>query len=350
MCINLVFILFLALKNLSADPFYQGVRSLGMGGAQVAITNDETSILTNPNGLGKLRNSFLTIIDPELTSGVGNIGELWGTAVLGSINPQTLYNKLNSTSEEPFHSRLQIFPSFVFPGAGLGMLARYDIRGYREASGNLSLKYTQDWAAVIGANYSFSGGIIKLGANARLVDRVFYEGSMPSTNLALSGNATEGLGLGVDFGLTVSVPVLYLPTVSAVLRDFSGTKYNLSKGMFSLNNGSYPQQTPQTIDIGLAIFPILEKNSRMTITAEYWDLLSNLSNAGFMDKFHAGFEFNFWDHYFLRAGMYQKYWTAGFEYALGTIQIQMATYGEKYTVNSREVEDRKYTLKFALRL
>jgi hypothetical protein len=35
--------------------FYNGIRGLGMGGAQVAVVNDETSLMINPAGLGKLR-------------------------------------------------------------------------------------------------------------------------------------------------------------------------------------------------------------------------------------------------------------------------------------------------------
>lgn len=339
-----------ATKSVFANPFYEGVRGLGMGGAQVAIANDETSVLTNPNGLGRLRDKFVTILDPELTGGVNNLDELWGTSVFGSTNPQTLYDKLNTTSEEPFHSRMQLFPSVVLPGFGLGVLAKYDVRGFREATGNLSLKYTQDWAAVMGFNTSFAGGVFKFGATGRLVDRVFYEGSMVPSNLNLSGQATEGLGLAVDLAVTLTAPIDYLPTLSAVLRDTTGTNYNLSNGMFALNNGSFPSMTPQTLDVAAALFPIVGKGTRLTITAEYWDVMNALSSASFMDKFHAGMEANFWDHYFVRAGMYQSNWTAGFEYALGTIQVQFATYGEKHTINITEVNDRKFTLKLALRL
>ena len=38
---------------------YNGVRSLGMGGASIAVVNDETALLLNPAALGKLS-------DPEI--------------------------------------------------------------------------------------------------------------------------------------------------------------------------------------------------------------------------------------------------------------------------------------------
>ena len=44
---------------------YNGVRPLGMGGAYVTTVNDETAIYSNPAGQGKVRDLFLTLIDPE---------------------------------------------------------------------------------------------------------------------------------------------------------------------------------------------------------------------------------------------------------------------------------------------
>ena len=38
--------------------FYEGVRGRGMGGAQIATVNDETALLVNPAGLGKLRDFY----------------------------------------------------------------------------------------------------------------------------------------------------------------------------------------------------------------------------------------------------------------------------------------------------
>src|SRR5688572_13421343 len=67
--------------------FYNGVRGLGMGGAQVAVVNDETALLVNPAGLGKLRDYFITIADPELDIGA-QAEEIAGTDILGMGNPQ----------------------------------------------------------------------------------------------------------------------------------------------------------------------------------------------------------------------------------------------------------------------
>src|SRR5882672_8924209 len=46
--------------------FYTGVRQAGMGGVVVATVDDETALLSNPAALGKLRNTFVTLFDPQV--------------------------------------------------------------------------------------------------------------------------------------------------------------------------------------------------------------------------------------------------------------------------------------------
>ena len=46
--------------------FYRGVRQMGMGGASIAVVNDETAPLSNPNGLGRLRDYFLLHLNYQL--------------------------------------------------------------------------------------------------------------------------------------------------------------------------------------------------------------------------------------------------------------------------------------------
>lgn len=51
--------------------FYRGIRYLGMGGSSVAVANDETALIVNPAALGRLRDFYGTIFDPEAEAGKG---------------------------------------------------------------------------------------------------------------------------------------------------------------------------------------------------------------------------------------------------------------------------------------
>ena len=68
-----------------------------------------------------------------------------------------------------------------------------------------------------------------------------------------------------------------------------------------------------------------------------------------MKRIHTGAELNLSDVFFVRAGMHQRYYTAGLEFATAFYQLQAATYGEEIGTVSEPREDRRYVLKFALR-
>jgi len=107
------------------------------------------------------------------------------------------------------------------------------------------------------------------------------------------------------------------------------------------------------VDVGIALFPISSKRTRVSWTAEYRDVLTASEEFDVYRRIHTGIELNIADALFLRAGMNQRYWTAGLEFAMANYQLQAATYGEEIgtatatTITPRE--DRRYTLKFAFR-
>ncbi len=75
--IKVLFVLFILfefeIQAQELHEFYNGARGLSMGGAAIAVTNDETALMVNPAALGKLRDSYRTIFDPEIDGGT-NVG------------------------------------------------------------------------------------------------------------------------------------------------------------------------------------------------------------------------------------------------------------------------------------
>jgi hypothetical protein len=68
-----------------------------------------------------------------------------------------------------------------------------------------------------------------------------------------------------------------------------------------------------------------------------------------MIYYHAGFEVNFSDFFFLRGGMNQGYWTAGVEFATRFFQLQASSYGQEVGTTSATIEDRRWVGSFAIR-
>lgn len=349
----LVFVSFVPkAKAAEIEEYYTGVRQLGMGGAYAAVVNDETAVLTNPAALAKVRDTTLTLVDPELTGSFKNTDVAKLSNVTKLFEIQELLDALKTNPGVHWNSKVQVFPSLIGTNYGVGLHGKYSYNAEVDPTGTIfRLDYVNDIAAAMGYSLPLFGGIIKIGAAARAVDRTEIRKDIPatSTGLTISNQASEGLGVAADVGLIITAPVQYLPSLAIVGRDLGNTSYNLSDGIFH-STTERPQVTPQTVDVGLALFPILANQSRLTFTAEYRDVLKAYKDeTDVMKRMHVGAELNSGDFFFLRAGMNQRYWTAGLEIAGPHLQFQVASYGEDIGSGSTAREDRRWVGKLVFR-
>ena len=322
-----------------------------MGNSYVGVVNDETAFLTNPAGLGKVRDFTLNLFNPQLEGSFGLTDAFNANNYQQATDAQGILDALNKTKGTPYHAKAQLFPSIVLPNFGVGALAKYQYDAYVDPiTDKYSLDYTADWAAAVGYNLRFFGGIVKLGVTARVVDRTEVHVSLPatSTNLNFSSLKREGMGVASDVGLIVTAPTAWLPSLSAVARDVGGTSYNLSPGMYGATTYR-PADTPSRIDAAFSVFPLLGKSTRATITVEAHDVMTIGDEPDQMKRVHAGFEINFSDFFFLRGGLNQRYWTGGVEFATRFFQLQAASYGEEVGTAAANVEDRRWVGSFAIR-
>ncbi len=331
--------------------FYNGIRALGMGGASIAVVNDETALLVNPAALGKLRDYFITIIDPEIAVSQ-QTEEIAGTDILKMIGPQSALEKALVNADKRMHLRSQLFPSIVVPNFGFGLFAKYEVNSEFESTANVfKYDYTNDYAGVFGFNFRLFSGMMKLGASARVVNRVEIrkEDIDPtSTGLSLKTLASEGLGIASDLGLVITAPVALLPSIAGVYRDVGRTSYTFRDGLL-INPANAPSSTAETIDVALSIHPIHGRQMRSTWTIEYRDVFTYGKETDQLRRTHAGVELNYADALFVRAGMNQRYWTAGLELAMFNYQFQAASYGEEVGTAAETREDRRYVVKFSFR-
>lgn len=332
--------------------FYNGVRQMGMGGAVIAVVNDETALLSNPAALGKLRDYFITIADPEVEGNL-NLEQLMGLEFYKGIDPQFTLDKLELNPGKRMHMKAQAFPSLIFPNFGVGLHAKYVADAeVSEDETAFEYNYLNDWSVVTGFNFRLFNGIIKLGGNLRYTNRTEIQRTdidPASTDLTIKNLASEGIGIGSDMGLIITAPWFYLPTLAVVWRDVGDTSYDVQKGMFN-DTTERPASVKNSLDAAVAFFPIHGKRFRSSWTVEVRDVLTEESETEpIMRRLHGGIELNYADALFFRAGANQKYWTAGLELAMFNYQLQAATYGEEVGTKDDPREDRRYVLKFSFR-
>jgi hypothetical protein len=335
--------------------FYNNTRSLGMGGAGVAITSDETALFRNPANLGSLRGIYGTFLDPELEGSSNFVNQVSSTFTSKAFDIESVKTVLDTNRDQYYHARMQVTPSFVFRNFGVGLIYRNQIHAQTEATGTtMDTFYQNDMGVVLGANLRLFDGRIKIGGNAKIISRIEVINPTLATagpfDLATIGS--EGTGLSYDAGILIQLPWTFLPTIGAVARDVGDTTFDKRDG-FRLRTTGRPATVKQSVDVGLSLFPIHGNQFRSVWTLEYVDATNSRDDKDNMKRARFGFETNWRDIFFFRLGMHQRYWTAGFEVASERISWQIASYGEEIgsTVNgvTTTKEDRRLNTKFSVR-
>lgn len=330
---------------------YRGVRALGMGGATSAVVNDESALLNNPAGLGKLRNGYLTLIDPEIEIS-SSMGETLGRFQVGGLASLTgsadLSQEMRNTNKN-MYSRYSIFPSLVVKNFGIGILMNNLVSTTgRDNGATVDTLYRNDLAFFVGYNFNFWEGRIKLGFNLKAINRADIDGTYDPLvdSITPASLAREGRGFGADVGLLLAAPVRWIPTLAIVGKNVGGLQF--SQAGFS-NTALRPDNLPQSFDVGVALFPIVDNNTRYTLAFDFHDVTDAYQTLDTQKRLHAGIEANFSDILFVRAGYNQRSPTVGFEFATGSSQFQYAYYGEEVGTVSAPATSIRHVFKFAWR-
>jgi hypothetical protein len=283
----------------------------------------------------------------------------------GNTNMQSMYNAqpftepleisqvkdtVNTSRDEHYHAKCQVFPSFVLRNFGIGFHYSKVLDAKMNTAGTVMDTYFKDDMAIhLGVSLKFFDGRFKIGAMGKVISRIEISGALdPTQSLAVEQVGSEGVGFGGDIGIIMTAPVVLLPTLSIVGRDIGGTSFSGGSGVRATTS-TRPTTVSQDYDLGLAIFPIHGNRTRSTFTVEVQKLLEMGTATDKSLYYHVGYEFNYGDVLFFRAGMNQKYWTGGIELASERTQIQIASYGEEVGAVGAPIEDRRYTVKFAFR-
>lgn len=338
-------------------PLNKGARAQGMGGAYTAVVNDETALLLNPAGLARLRDTIITALDPEI-----EISEVT-TQSLALGAPATPGNLLGlgAAAANPknhgqlLRSRITLFPSVATSNFGVGLFYQAQDQAGASALGDqIALSSREDIGLHVGYALKFLEGRIKLGIALKALQRTETSSvsALAGTEFTPTFQTATGFGLGADIGLILALPIRWLPTLSAVLRNGPSGLALGQPGIMSPVLTSAPTDStlrPNTIattaDIGLAVFPIQSQDSRYAITIESQNALDNLNRT-----FHAGFEFAYRDLVYLRGGYQHNRPTFGFEIQKGSMQFQYAFFFEPSPFEIQtELMASRHLIKWALR-
>jgi len=336
-------------------PFYQAGRALAMGDAYTAVGTDFEAVYYNPAGLAKRNRPKLKIVDIETTVSKGFIS-LFDGSFTKFLNMSQVLTDVSNNPGTPYSLGVAFLPQFLVRNFSLGVLFRAQTEAtYDETSTETNMYSYADLGAYLHYSAAFGGGVFKLGVGAKILnraelDRDYTAAEISAGSLQFSSQWQEGLAIGADAGVLITLPVQSLPTFGVSVQDIGNTKFADKRLFFTGDTApeGAPETLKQKINTGYSMIFKHGRGSRSVFAIDFKDV-TNLDND-YLDHFHAGWEYNYKNSFYLRGGVNQGiYWTAGLGVELGGLGLEFASYGENLAPRgSTRISDRKYMARYVL--
>ncbi|HIE26699.1 TPA: hypothetical protein EYP66_05395 [Candidatus Poribacteria bacterium] len=296
--------------------FIEGVRSIGMGGAFVAVADDENLLFFNPAGLVNIDDSRLSIYGLRLginTDTVETVENLvssrskagsWRKLSEKSVNKLSEFEPLGNISG-PFEI-VYIRPHFAF--AFLDMAKNKAKYSYIEGKSDVLISSRVDFIGAISCGVGpyhlherYLPGGLSIGGTTKYISRSWIAENHIWDLTGFKPTAKIGRGLGFDLGILYEIRDNL--NLGLSIRDFSGTKLmwreKLVNRSLKVEKSISKTNISKDFTLGMCYKPDWE--------IPYWlsDAIFALDIGAFrlfFKELHFGSEVKLFHHLFLRAG------------------------------------------------
>lgn len=324
-------------------------RALAMGNAYISKVDDSWSAFYNPAGLGSVRKPQFHLLNGHFEASSGLLEALnkgpaykFPKEYMNSYDPEKMRTALASNQGRLAHSRINLFPNITVRGLTLGYMFSQRNRSIinKDTANLYEVAERKDQGPVISLNASLFGGVFKVGASAIYVmRRELYKSFGPTVPINITNNDYKsGRSLQVTAGGKLTLPVTFLPTFSAVLRNATNNDFEAPK------DGGLPAPIKQTLDLGLSITPQIGKTTRIHLEGNFKDI-KNSYRTNAKRRTAGGIEFDFKRKVFIRGGFSDGWGSGGIGFRAGTFILDLTTYAVDRSLEGyREEEDRRWVV------
>jgi hypothetical protein len=325
---------------------YKGFRPMGMGGAFVAVSNDANALFYNPAGLADIEKTRASIFGLEIEMGKNAYG-LYKDALdvdFGNVAESAQF--LRDYMGERSHLGLAIVPSFAMSRFALAVFgtARSDLEVRDRQYPKIDVDVVSDLGFGAGYAHPIMENTLLVGASAKYVHRqsLTQEYTVADISDKLSDTIRDDLNKGS--GILVDLGAIY----KLSKFDLSNSRVGISVNNLIGSGLGDAKDIDSHVDIGYAQdFDLNVTNA--TFAIDYVDIFHNFSQDDDIAKrIRLGGEFQFLDVIFVRAGLYQGYFTAGMNLEAKVVRLDLLTYAEEIGTFAGQRVDRRYAGRFVI--
>lgn len=343
-------------------PF--AARIAGMGGAFVAVADDENTLYWNPAGLKNLSGNKFIFFNPTLQWGkdLNKIKDLQDDLDKNKNDINEITKAFNRHAPINFPANLSWYPVYVTPGWGLGLSASASVRAYAPkiqgaSFGEIQVTAFQD-VTLTGAYPYVLNEKLTLGASVNVINRTRYfeKPQYGGSSLITLSSADLVGGTSLDkyvdkksaTGIAINLGALYKlnnkVTLGGTLNNIGATSFNYSGGVKDNIRG--------TMTIGAQWIPgkqgILKgvPGDGLKIAMDISQLFTGGST--FL-KLHIGAETKIASFADIRLGLNQGYPTFGIGLHWGFLNIDYAYFQQELGNYAGQQKDQSHVLGLALK-
>lgn len=333
---------------------YNSPECLAKGNACTAAISGYASNYYNPAALSLTpkKKSEINLVVLEGNLGFGaleNISKNFSTGLY------QLIPKFEANIGNYHFSSFITMPSITFRNFSFSILYNNQIAAVtiNKDQPQLDVDARQDLVPTIGYSQQFAGNLLKLGITAKAVFRNQIKGLYDHLEIDAEDEATfnargkEGMGIGADIGMLLTLPHRYLPTIGVSIQDLVATSFS-QMTLFNSAATQAPEDIPQSIHLGFSLNPTLSREWKTTFSFDYRHLEN--STIDLTKHLHFGLELNNQKSLMFWLGLNQMYLTAGAGLRVKGGNLEVGTYAKEIGTSNASLEDRRgffrYTISF----
>ncbi|MBL7665252.1 MAG: hypothetical protein JNM93_08970 [Bacteriovoracaceae bacterium] len=342
----------LRFEDFAFPEFVTSSRALAMGNAYISKVDDPWAAFYNPAGLGTVRKPTLHLINLHIETNNNMLDLAFGGNILDNgseafnyFSEDGLRQLLQNNRGNLLHNRLNLFPNFTMRNLTVGYFMAKQLRAYVpvDPSFDMELGDRLDHGPIISTNFSLWGGVMKFGLSIAYVQRkellkTDVDITQPLDSQITSASYDKGGATIMTAGTKLTLPIMWLPTFSAVLRNAAAQKFSNASG------AGAPDDIEQTVDLGFSLTPQFGRSVRVHLEANVKDVKDKY-DVRFERRAMAGMEIDFSRIFYIRAGYGDGYGSGGIGFRTDSFYYDLTTYATEATPNNfRAIEDRRWVL------
>lgn len=326
---------------------YVSGRGAALGDAFIGLADDVAGgLFYNPAGLAKIKQFSFEPFNLQIQSNSKLASGFGGNGYKITSLPGYQENLRGSQRG----ASGGVFSGLGFRGFGVGVLAQSRVLGFKDGT-NIRYRSTYQLIPAVGGALNLASGVLRMGYSFQWVNQAKGDKTITDSSTPMGWNQqlAQGSGFSHNFGLSLTLPFVYLPSIHVVARDIGGLKFN-NKSLygFASNAQGVPEVEKTSLDAAMGFVTKIGRGFQLNSQLAYRDAL-DVSELPKLAHVAIGLEFSVREKFYLRGGFGSGYPSAGIGIKTTHSELNLSWFSEELSGAYRAERDIRYMLHYVLK-